>query len=91
MAVTVFAGRLDADSAFSIATVVLCGASLMLVATESRFGIVGFTLLSVQALALLADRRTRAQWPYLLPGLLLYLALSFLFNTMLMQNADIDL
>jgi hypothetical protein len=91
MAATVLEGRLTAESAFSIGTVALCCAALMFTATESRFGIVGFAMLSVQALQLLANRPTRAQWSYLLPGLLLYLALSFLFNALMMQNADIGL
>jgi hypothetical protein len=88
---TLLRGRLTADSAFALATVALCSASLMLVATESRFGLVGFAMLSVHALQLLANRSLRPPWSLLLPALLLYVALSFLFNTMMMQNADIRL
>jgi hypothetical protein len=91
MAVTVVSGQLNADGAFSIATLALCAASLVLTATESRFGIVGFVMLSAYALQLLARRPTREQWALLLPGLLLYLALSFLFNALMMQNGDIGL
>ncbi len=91
MGVTVLTGQLTAESAFSIATVALCCLSLMFVATESRFGIVGFAMFSIQALQLVANRPTRAQWALIVPGLLGYIALSFLFNTLMMQNADINL
>ncbi len=91
MVITGLAGRVSADDMFSIATMVLCCLSLVLVATESRFGIVGFAMLSIHALKLLATRLTRDRWGLVLTGLVLYLVLAFLFNTLLMQNADINL
>jgi hypothetical protein len=63
----------------------------MLVATESRFGLLGFAMLPVHALQMLANRSFRPPWSFVLPGLLIYVALSFLFNTMMMQNADMRL
>ena len=82
---------LDADGAFAMATLGLCVGSLLFVAAESRFGIIGFAMLSILVADWLASRPSRAQWPLLAPGLLMYLALSFLFNTMLLQSADIKL
>ena len=35
--------------------------------------------------------RRAAEWSWLVPALLLYLALSFLYNTLLLQSADIKL
>ena len=86
---------LDANGAFAMATLSLCVASLLLVAAESRFGVIGFAMLSILVADWLGSRPgsrpSRMQWPQLSSGLLLYLALSFLFNTMLLQSADIKL
>jgi hypothetical protein len=89
MTTVAVAGKLDADSGFAIATLAMCAASLLFVAAESRFGVIGFAMLSLQSAQWLADRPTRAQWSLLAPGLLLYLALAFLFNSLLLQSADI--
>ena len=66
-------------------------ASIVFVAAESRFGIIGFAMLSITVAEWLARRPPRAEWWRLVPGLLLYLALSFLYNTLLLQSADIKL
>ena len=84
-------GELDADRAFAIGTLVLCVASVVFVAAESRFGIVGFAMLSIQVAEWLRTRPSRTQLSWLVPGLLLYLAVSFLYNTLLLQSADIGL
>lgn len=84
-------GTLDAETAFGLATLALCVASLLFVATESRFGIIGFAMLSIQVAEWLASRPARAQWSLLIPGLLMYVVLSCLFNTMLWQSADLKL
>ena len=89
MADVVVAGKLNADLAFGIATLALCVASLLFVAAESRFGIIGFAMLSIQVAEWLASRPARAQWGRLGPGLLMYLVLSILFNFMLWQSADL--
>ena len=91
MTAIVVDGGLDADRAFAIATLMLCVASIVFVAAESRFGIVGFAMLSITIAEWLGSRSPRAEWWRLIPGLLLYLALSFLYNTMLLQSADIKL
>ncbi len=91
MTAIVLARDLDADRAFAIATVVLCVASLVLVAAESRFGVIGFAMLSIQVAEWIGTRPSRAQWSWLGPGLVMYLALSFLYNTLLLQSADIRL
>ncbi|MET0683291.1 MAG: hypothetical protein ABWZ29_08125 [Casimicrobiaceae bacterium] len=91
MTAIVIARDLDADRAFAIATVALCVASLVLLATESRFGIVGFAMLSIQVAEWISTRPSCARWSWLGPGLLMYLALSFLYNTLLLQSADIKL
>ena len=85
------AGGLEADRAFAAATVVLCAASLAFVAAESRFGIVGFAMLSIQAVDWLGNRPSRRELSWVVPALLLYLVLSFLYNTLLMHSADIKL
>jgi hypothetical protein len=85
------AGTLDAETAFGLATLALCVASLLFVATESRFGIIGFAMLSIQVGEWLASRPARAQWSLLIPGLMMYVVLSCLFNTMLWQSADLKL
>lgn len=87
----VVAGKLDADSAFAVATLGLCAASLLFVAAESRFGVIGFAMLSIQVAEWLGSRPARAQWLILVPGLLMYLSLSILFNTLLLQSADISI
>ena len=87
----ILAGKFNADLAFGIATIALCVASLLFVAVESRFGIVGFAMLSIQVAEWLASRPAGAQWSRLVPGLLMYLALSMLVNTMLWQSADLKL
>lgn len=87
----VFAGGLDADRAFMIATFVLCVGSLFFVAAESRFGVIGFAMLSLFVAEWIAGRPSRAEVSRLVPGLILYVALSFLFNTLVMQSADIRL
>ena len=66
-------------------------ASLVLLAAESRFGIVGFAMLSIQVAEWIGSRPSCARWSWLGPGLLMYLALSFLYNTLLLQSADIKL
>ncbi len=87
----VVSGALDPDGAFAIATFALCAASVMFVAPESRFGVIGFAMLSIHVAEWLVTRPTRAQWTLLVPGLLMYLVLSFLYNTLLIQSADIRL
>ena len=84
-------GQLDADRAFAIGTLLLCVASLVFVAAESRFGILGFAMLSITVAEWLGSRPARAEWLRLVPALLLYLALSFLYNSLLLQSADIKL
>jgi len=91
MAGIVLARDLDADRAFAIATFGLCLASLVLVAAESRFGVIGFAMLSLQVAEWSGTRPSRAQWAWLGPSLVMYLALSFLYNTLLLQSADIGL
>ena len=91
MTSVVLARDLDADRAFAIATLALCVASLVLVAAESRFGVIGFAMLSIQVAEWSATRPSRAQWAWLGPSLVMYLALSFLYNTLLLQSADIGL
>lgn len=91
MASLVLTGKVNADTAFGLATLALCVASLLVVAAESRFGIIGFAMLSIQVAEWLSSRPSRAHWSLLAPGLLMYLALSFLFNTMLWQSADLKL
>ncbi len=83
--------KLDADSAFAMVTLALSVGSLLFIAAESRFGVIGFAMLSIVVAEWLASRPARAQWAQLAPGLLMYLALSFLYNTLLLQNADIRL
>lgn len=87
----VLARRVDADRAFVGLTLALCAGSVLFVAAESRFGIVGFAMLSILVAEWLAGGTARSQWRLLAPGLLLYLALSFLFNAMLLQSADVRL
>ena len=88
---TIFlSGKVDADSAFAMATIALCTCSLLFVATESRFGVLGFAMLSIKFAEYLASRPSRPHWYWLGPGLILYLALSYLFNSMLLQSADIN-
>jgi len=84
-------GALDADRVFEIATLALCLASLLFVATESRFGVLGFAMLSLQVAEWLASRPSRLQWSFVVPGLAMYVALSFLYNTLLLQSADLKL
>jgi hypothetical protein len=85
----VFFGRTRADGGFAMITLAMCVASLLFVAAQSRFGVIGFAMLSLQGAQWLADRPTRAQWSLLAPGLPLYLARAFLFNTLPLQSADI--
>ena len=87
----VLSRKFDADDAFAMATLALCVASLLFVAAESRFGVIGFAMLSVQVAEWLASRPSRTQWSMLAPGLLMYLALSLLFNTLLLQSADVKI
>ena len=89
MADVVVAGKLNADLAFGIATLALCVASILFVAAESRFGIIGFAMLSIQVAEWVATRPVRAQWGRLVAGLLMYVTLSILFNIMLWQSADL--
>ena len=91
MSSLVLSGEIDADRAFAVATFVLCVASLAFVAAESRFGVVGFAMLSIQTAEWIGTRPARAPWTWLAPGLVAYLALSFLYNTLLLQSADIRL
>jgi hypothetical protein len=89
MAVIVATGQLDADRAFAIGTLILCVGSLVFVATESRFGIVGFAMLSITVAEWLGGRPARAEWRWLAPGLVVYLVLSFFYNAQLLRSADI--
>jgi hypothetical protein len=81
---------LDPDRAFAIATLVLSAASLVFVAAESRFGIIGFAMLSITVAEWVGSRPTRSEWLRLAPALLLYLVVSFLYNTLLLQSADVN-
>jgi hypothetical protein len=80
---------LDPDRAYAIATLLLSAASLVFVAAESRFGIIGFAMLSITVAEWIARRPTRSEWLRLAPALFLYLVLSFLYNTLLLQSADV--
>jgi hypothetical protein len=91
MADLTISGAADADDAFAIATFALCAGALMFVVTESRFGLVGFAMLSIYATDWIANARSRREWSLLIPALLMYIALSFLYNTLLQQSADIRL
>jgi hypothetical protein len=90
MTATIGERALDPDRAFAIATLLLSAASLAFVATESRFGVIGFAMLSITVAEWIGSRPTRREWLRLAPALLLYLALSFLYNTLLLQSADVD-
>lgn len=89
MADVVLAGKINPDLAFGIATLGLCVGSLLFVAAESRFGIIGFAMLSIQVAEWLVTRPVGAQWGRLVAGLLMYVTLSILFNIMLWQSADL--
>ncbi len=89
MSANLVAGKVDADGAFMIATFALCALSLLLLAAESRFGVIGFAMLSIQVSQWLASRPSRAEISVLAPALVLYVAVSFLYNAMLLQSADI--
>ena len=90
MGVIVATGQLDADRAFAIGTFLLCVGSLVFVATESRFGIIGFAMLSITVAEWLGSGPVRTEWRWLAPALILYLVLSFLCNAQLLKSADID-
>jgi hypothetical protein len=90
MTVMVAEREVDADRAFAIATLALCAASLVFVAAESRFGILGFAMLSITVAEWIGSRPARAEWLRLAPALLLYLMLSFLYNMLLLQSADLN-
>jgi len=81
---------LDADRAFAIATLVLCVGSLVFVAAESRFGIIGFAMLSIVVAEWIGSRPSRGEWLRLAPALLMYVVLSFLYNMLLLQRADVN-
>ena len=89
MAVLAATCELDPDRAFAIATLALCAGSIVFVAAESRFGIVGFAMLSITVAEWIGSRPPRYEWLRLTPALLLYLVLSFLYNTLLLQSADL--
>lgn len=90
LAKRVFSLEADAQTLFCAATFALCAAYVGFIATEARFGMMGFIALSLAAAqALATDWRT--SWRWMLPALALYVFLAFMFNTMLMQNADIAL
>ena len=91
MTSVIAAGKVDVDEAFVMTTFVLCTASLLLVAAESRFGIIGFAMLSIQVAQWIGSRPSRAEVTLLGPALLMYLVLSFLYNAMLLQSADVNL
>jgi hypothetical protein len=91
MSADLVGGKVDADGAFVIATFALCALSLLLLAAESRFGIIGFAMLSIRVSQWLASRPSRAELSVLAPALVLYVAVSFLYNAMLLQSADIGL
>jgi hypothetical protein len=59
MGVIVATGQLNADRAFAIGTLVLCVGSLVFVATESRFGLIGFAMLSITLAEWLGSRPAR--------------------------------
>jgi hypothetical protein len=90
MSAKLVTGKVDADGAFMIATFALCAASLLLLAAESRFGVIGFAMLSIQVSQWLASRPSRADISVLAPAVVLYVAVSFLYNAMLLQSADIS-
>jgi hypothetical protein len=48
-------------------------------------------MLSLQVADWLASRPSRAQWSFVVPGLVMYVALSFLCNSLLLQSADLKL
>jgi len=81
---------LDADRAFAIATLLLSVASLVFVAAESRFGIIGFAMLSITVAEWIGSRPPRSEWLRLAPALLMYLVLAYLYNTLLLQSADVN-
>ena len=91
MASIALSRELDADSAFAMATLALCMATLLFIATEARFGILGFAMLSIHAAEWVARRESVARWSILAPSLPLYLILSILFNLLLLQSADIKI
>jgi hypothetical protein len=84
-------GALDADAAFAIATFALCAGALLFVAAEARFGVLGFAMLSLLVARWFAAPLSRREWLLLAPALVLYLLLSFAFNLLLLQNADVRL
>lgn len=90
MTVMVAEREVDPDRAFAIATLALCAASLVFVAAESRFGILGFAMLSITVAEWMGSRPKRDEWLRLTPALLLYLSLSFLYNMLLLQSADLN-
>jgi hypothetical protein len=81
--------RVDADGGFMIATLLLCIGSLLFLAVEARFGILGFAMLSLGAAAWFPLRRPRRQWLLAAACLAMYVVLSFLYNTLLLQSADL--
>ena len=85
----VVARRSDADSAFAIATFALCVASLV----WSRRIAVRYRRIrdAVPPVAGWPGAGRRARSGRARPGLVMYLALSFLYNTLLLQSADIRL
>jgi len=89
MGVIVATGQLNADRAFAIGTLILCAGSLVFVATESRFGLVGFAMLSITLAEWPGSRPARADWRWLAPALVLYVVLSVFFNAQLLERADI--
>jgi hypothetical protein len=46
--------------------------------------------LSIAVAEWIASRPPRGEWLRLAPALLLYLVLSFLYNTLLLQSADVN-
>ncbi len=58
----VLSRKLNADGAFAMATLGLCVASLLFVAAEARFGIIGFAMLSIYVAEWIASRPSRALW-----------------------------
>ena len=83
--------RLDADRAFVIATLVLCAARSRSWRRSPGSASSASRCCRCWSPKWIASRPPRVRMVGLAPGLLLYLALSFLYNTLLLQSADIRL
>lgn len=85
-----FSRPVSAETVFLTLALLLCAGSLVPMAVESRFGLVGFIVLSIKCADTIrtADRAT---WRWLAPGLVLYLIFSVLVNALLTARSDIPL